>query len=124
MSEPSPYLFLAVFLAVAIVFPLIPILLSRVWAWKYTPPKPGAEKNATYECGIDATGTARVQFKSQYYIYGIIFLIFDVEAVFLLPVAVAFLELPVAAVLAALVFVLLLLEGLAWAWLKGVLTWK
>lgn len=117
-------MFLSIFLATAIAFPMIPILLARAWAWKFTPGKPGREKNATYECGIEATGTARVQFKSQYYLYGIIFLIFDVEAIFLLPVAVVFLKLPLGAVLAILVFMLLLLEGLAWAWVKGVLTWK
>jgi NADH-quinone oxidoreductase subunit A len=64
-----------------------------------------------------------VQFRSAYYLYAIIFLIFDVEAVFLLPFAVAFSGLTVAACISMLVFVLLLVEGLAWAWAKGVLTW-
>jgi NADH:ubiquinone oxidoreductase subunit 3 (subunit A) len=123
MTEPSAYLFLAVFLGIAIAFPLVPIAAARAWGWKFTPGKPSAEKNASYECGIQAGGSARVQFKSQYYLYGIIFLIFDVEAVFLLPVAVVFLDLPIGAVIAMLVFMLLLLEGLAWAWVKGVLTW-
>lgn len=124
MIDPSPYLFLAVFLGIAIAFPLIPIGLAYAWGRAFTPAKPGKEKNAAYECGIEETGTARVQFKSQYYLYGIIFLIFDVEAAFLIPIAVAFLDLPLAAVLAAFVFVLLLLEGLAWAWAKGILDWK
>jgi NADH-quinone oxidoreductase subunit A len=65
-----------------------------------------------------------MQFHSAYYLYAIIFLIFDVEAVFLLPFAVAFSGLSVAACGAMLVFVLLLVEGLAWAWAKGVLTWQ
>lgn len=124
MMETPSYLFLTIFLGVAIAFPLVPIGLARVWSWSFTPAKPSAEKNASYECGIAATGTARVQFKSQYYLYGIIFLIFDVEAVFLLPVAVVFLDLPIGAVIGMLVFMLLLLEGLAWAWVKGVLTWN
>ena len=124
MIDPSSYLFLSIFLGIAIVFPLIPIAAARAWGWKFTPGKPGAEKNATYECGIEATGSARIQFKSQYYLYGIIFLVFDVEAVFLLPVAVVFLDLPIGAVIGMLVFMLLLLEGLAWAWMKGVLVWK
>jgi NADH-quinone oxidoreductase subunit A len=64
-----------------------------------------------------------MQFHSAYYLYAIIFLIFDVEAVFLLPFAVAFTGLTAAACGAMLVFVLLLVEGLAWAWAKGVLTW-
>ncbi len=124
MSEPSAYLFLAIFLAIAIAVPLIPIALARAWSLAFTPAKPGGEKYASYECGIGESGTARIQFKSQYYVYGIIFLIFDVEAVFLIPIAVVFLDLPVGAVMAAFVFMLLLIEGLAWAWLKGVLTWK
>ncbi len=124
MTENSPYLFLAVLVVVAIIFPLVPIGMAYVFAKLFSPAKPGRDKNSSYECGIEEEGTAQIQFRSQYYIYGILFLVFDVEAAFLLPVAVAFLHLSVGAVLAAFVFVLLLLEGLAWAWLKGVLTWK
>ncbi len=123
MTESSPYLFLSVLLGVAVIFPLIPIALARGWSLAFTPLKPGIEKNATYECGIATTGSFRVQFKSQYYVYGIIFLIFDVEALFLIPIAVAFLDLPIGAVVATFVFMLLLFECLAWAWFKGALTW-
>ena len=80
-------------------------------------------KNSIYECGLVSRGDAWVQFRSAYYLYAIIFLIFDVEAVFLLPFAVAFTGLGAAACAAMLVFVLMLIEGLAWAWAKGVLTW-
>ena len=65
-----------------------------------------------------------IQFKSQYYLYAILFLIFDVETIFLLPFAVSFTGLSVGAFVAILIFLLLLAEGLAWAWMKGVLTWK
>src|SRR5262245_47271856 len=91
---------------------------------RFAPPKPGEVKSATYECGLESKGDAWVQFKAQYYLYGIIFLIFDVETIFLLPFAVAFLNLSVGAFLAMMVFILLLVEGLAWAWMKGVLTWS
>jgi NADH-quinone oxidoreductase subunit A len=64
------------------------------------------------------------RFKSEYYLYGLLFLIFDVEAVFLLPFAASFTDLTPAAFVAMMVFVLLLAEGLVWAWLKGLLTWK
>ena len=64
-----------------------------------------------------------MQFQSQYYLYCIIFLIFDVEAIFLVPFAVAFTGLPVGAFIAILVFLLLLVEGLVWAWSKGCLDW-
>jgi NADH-quinone oxidoreductase subunit A len=119
-----PYLFLAIFAMAAVAFPLVPLGLARLWAWKFSPRKPGPDKNATYECGLAAKGDPMIRFKSDYYLYGILFLIFDVEAVFLLPFAVKFLELSVASVIAMLLFVLLLVEGLAWAWMKGVLEWK
>lgn len=124
MAQYDPYVFLAVFLCVAVIFPFIPLGLAALWAKYFSPAKPGAIKNATYECGLKSEGDAWIQFRSDYYLYGILFLIFDVEAIFLFPFAVAFLDLPVGAVVAMLVFVLLLVEGLAWAWLKGALTWR
>jgi len=97
--------------------------MAWLWARVFSPHKPNAIKNSIYECGLVSAGDAWVQFRSAYYLYAIIFLIFDVEAVFLLPFAVAFTGLGVAACAAMLIFVLLLVEGLAWAWAKGVLTW-
>ena len=122
-AAEHPYLFLVVFMVAAAAFALLPLGLAKLWALKYSPAKPGEQKNATYECGLESKGDAFIQFKSHYYLYGIIFLIFDVETVFLLPFAVAFTGLSVGAFVAIMVFVLLLVEGLAWAWLKGVLTW-
>ena len=120
----SPYWYLVVLFAAAVAFAVGPLALAWLWARLMSPNKPGPEKNAIYECGLESKGDAWVQFRSEYYIYGIIFLIFDVEAVFLLPFAVAFTELALGAFLAMLVFLLLLVEGLVWAWQKGVLTWK
>ncbi len=119
-----PYLFLALLMAAAVLFALIPLALARLWAWKFAPAKAGPTKQAIYECGLESRGDAWVQFRSEYYLYALVFLIFDVEALFLLPFAVSFGGLPVGAVLAMLMFVLLLVEGLVWAWQKGVLTWK
>ena len=123
MSE-SPYLFLTLFALAALGFAVMPLLLARVWAIKFSPAKPGPTKNATYECGLQAQGDAWIQFKAEYYLYGIIFLVFDVEAIFLLPFAVAFTDLPLGAFLAILVFVFLIVEGLVWAWAKGILNWR
>ena len=123
-TDQHPYLFLAIFVVMAVLFALVPLALARLWAKKFSPQKPGEEKNATYECGLEAKGTAAIQFKSEYYLYGIIFLIFDVETIFLLPFAVAFTELSFGAFVAMMVFLLLLVEGLAWAWMKGLLTWR
>ena len=121
--DQHPYLFLVIFMLAAAAFALGPLALAKLWAVKFSPAKPGEQKQATYECGLESKGDAFVQFKAHYYLYGIIFLIFDVETVFLLPFAVAFTGLSVGAFIAIMIFVLLLVEGLAWAWLKGVLTW-
>ena len=122
--EYSPYLFICVLLLSAVVFALTPLGLAWLWAKKFSPRKPGPVKNAIYECGLESKGDAWVQFKAEYYLYAIIFLIFDVETIFVLPFAVAFGGLTAGACIAMAVFLLLLVEGLAWAWQKGVLTWK
>ena len=120
---PHSYLFIVIFLGVALLFPIMPLILAWMWRRFFQPPRPGTEKNATYECGVESIGEAQIQFRSQYYLYAIIFLIFEVEAVFLVPFAVAFTGLPIGAFVAILVFLLLLLEGLVWAWGKGCLNW-
>src|ERR1017187_2956308 len=123
-AEYSPYLFISILLVAATLFALAPLGLAWLWAKKFSPRKPGPGKNAIYECGLESKGDAWVQFKAEYYLYAIIFLIFDVETIFLLPFAVAFGGLTAGAFIAMLVFLLLLVEGLVWAWQKGVLTWK
>jgi NADH-quinone oxidoreductase subunit A len=122
--EYSPYLFIVVLLVAAVLFALAPLGLAWLWAKKFSPRKPGPGKNAIYECGLESKGDAWVQFKAEYYLYAIIFLIFDVETIFLLPFAVSFGGLTAGGFVAMIVFLLLLVEGLAWAWQKGVLTWK
>ncbi len=120
----SSYLPIIILLIVAIAFALGPLLLAWLWAKKFSPRKPGEDKNAIYECGLESKGDAWMQFKAEYYLYAIIFLIFDVETIFLLPFAVSFTGLSAGAFIAMMVFILLLVEGLVWAWQKGVLTWK
>ena len=120
---PAPYFFLVIFCGVALVFPVAPLLLAWLWRRFFQPPKPGVAKNATYECGMESLGEAQIQFQSQFYLYAIIFLIFDVESIFLIPFAVAFTGLTIGAFVAILVFLFLLLEGLVWAWSKGCLNW-
>jgi NADH-quinone oxidoreductase subunit A len=122
-AESHPYLFILVLLAGAAAFALAPLGLAWLWARRFAPAKPGPEKNAIYECGLESKGDAWLQFKSEYYLYAIIFLVFDVETIFLLPFAVAFGGLSGGAFVAMLVFLFLLVEGLVWAWQKGVLTW-
>ena len=123
-SDYNPYLLIVLLLVGAVAFSVTPLALAWLWAKRFSPRKPGPQKNAIYECGLESKGDAWVQFKSEYYLYAIIFLIFDVETIFLLPFAVAFPGLSVGAFVGILVFLLLLVEGLAWAWQKGVLTWN
>jgi NADH-quinone oxidoreductase subunit A len=113
-------LLVAVFFAVAVVFPLVPLVLVRILA----PRKPSPTKNATYECALASKGDAWIQFRAGYYLYALVYVIFAVETVFLYPWAVAFGGLSFGAFVAMMVFVLLLVEGLVYAWAKGALDWK
>ena len=119
-----PHAFLALFVAIAVAFPLILLSVAQLWFRFFQPAKPGLDKGAAYECGIKPTGDSWIQFKAHYYLYAILFLIFDVEVLFLLPFAAAFNILSPGALLAMLVFILLLVEGLVWAWHRGHLEWK
>jgi NADH-quinone oxidoreductase subunit A len=119
-----PYAFLALFAGVAVAFPLILLGVAQLWVRCFQAAKPGPLKSTTYECGLASSGDSWIQFKAHYYLYAILFLIFDVEVLFLLPFAVNFARLPAGALLAMLVFMLLLAEGLVWAWQRGHLDWK
>ena len=120
----SQYLPIIILMLAAVGFALTPLALAWLWAKKFSPKKPGQDKNAIYECGLESKGDAWIQFKSEYYLYAIIFLIFDVETIFLLPFAVAFTGLSGFAFIEMMIFVFMLIAGLVWAWRKGVLTWK
>ena len=113
------WLYIGIFLLLAPVFPALALIIPRLIA----PRKPNRIKQQTYECGIETVGDTWVQFKSQYYIYALVFLVFDVEIVFLYPWAVAFNILPLFAVLEGVLFILILVGGLLYAWRKGALEW-
>lgn len=115
----EPFGFIGVYLAIAIVLASVPVLLNLLLA----PRKPNPIKSETYECGIETVGDTWIQFKAQYYIYALIFVIFDIEAVFLLPWAVAYKQVPLYGVIAMIVFIVLLADGLVYAWRKGDLKW-
>ena len=118
-----PYFPVLIFFGLALAVPIGALSLAAVWQVFFTPRKPGKEKNAPFECGVPAMAGRQHRFHSPYYVYGLMFLLFDVETMFLLPFAVAFLNLSVGACLAALLFLLLLAEGLVWAWSRGLLDW-
>jgi len=113
------FAFIGVFLVVALIFGIAPIAIAFV----LRPKKPNLRKAETYECGIEARGTAWVQFKVQYYVFALAFVVFDVEAVFLLPWALAYHALGLYAVIEAIIFIMILLAALAYVWRKGALEW-
>lgn len=113
------WLFVGLMIGVAIIFPVVPIVVARVIG----PNRPNRIKSETYECGIETVGETWVQFKVQYYIYALVFLIFDIEAVFLFPWAVAFGQLPLYAVVEGILFIAILFGGLVYAWNRGILEW-
>ena len=111
--------FIAVLTLVALSVPLIGLALS----WLLRPHRPGPIKQTTYECGLETIGDSWVQFNVQYYLYALIFVLFDVETVFLYPWAVAFLGLPLFALMEMAIFLGILAIGLVYAWRKGALEW-
>jgi NADH-quinone oxidoreductase subunit A len=109
----------AVFFAVAAIFPLVPLVLARFLA----PRRPDRVKLSPYESGVETIGPTHVQFRTRYYLYALIFVIFDVEAIFLYPWAVAFDQLGLFALVEMAIFIVMLLVGFAYAWRKRALDW-
>jgi NADH-quinone oxidoreductase subunit A len=114
------YGFIGVLALIAAVFPFIGLAV----AWLLRPKRPNPLKNSIYECGVETIGETWVQFRAQYYLFALIFVIFDIEAIFLFPFAVAFNQLTLFAVFEAILFVLILAVGLIYVWRKGALEWQ
>ena len=115
----SSWVYVGLFLLVGLIIPIGAIGA----AWVLAPKKPNPIKQTTYECGIETVGDWWVQFKAQYYIFALVFLIFDVETVFLFPWAVKLNSLGMFAALEGILFILILIVGLAYTWRKGMLEW-
>jgi NADH:ubiquinone oxidoreductase subunit 3 (subunit A) len=115
----SYWVYISIFLVVALAVPLVAVVLPVL----ISPKKPSRRKEEVYECGIETKGNIRVQFKSQYYIYALIFLVFDIETIFLFPWAVALGKLPLFAVFEGVLFIAILFGGLIYAQRKGALAW-
>ncbi len=114
------WLFVGMLVIVGVLLPALPLIVARLLA----PRKPNHDKLDAYECGMETVGETWVQFKVQYYIYALVFLVFDVEVIFLYPWAVAFGKLPLLGVIAGILFIFLLGDGLVYAWRKGALEWS
>ena len=113
------YLIVFVFLCLGILLPTVALFFGKL----LRPKQPNAEKSTTYESGLEPFHDSRVQFNVRYYIFALMFVVFDVETVFLYPWAVAYNKLGAFALIEMLVFVLLLVIGLVYAWKKKVLKW-
>ena len=129
MTLLSDYYFIGVFVVVAIVFPFI--ALGAAWllrpyglAGLRRPEKVNPVQTDTYECGLETFGDTWVQFRAQYYIYALVFVVFDIEAVFLFPWAVAYDKVSIWALVEAVLFLGILTVGLVYAWRKGALRWQ
>jgi NADH-quinone oxidoreductase subunit A len=115
----TQYLAVLIFIFAGTGIVLFTFFLSRL----LRPHNPYPEKNLNYECAEVPMGDSWVQFNNRFYIIGLVFVIFDVEAIFMFPWAVAFNQLGLYALVEMVVFILILAFGLFYAWKKGALRW-
>ena len=113
------YLIIFAFLCLGLLLPVVALLLGKL----LRPFKPEEAKYTTYESGLEPFHDSRVQFQVRYYMFALLFLIFDIETIFLYPWAVAYEKLGIFALLEMLWFVFMLVIGLIYAWKKKVLKW-
>lgn len=116
----SGYEYLLVFLIVCSLIPAAALIASKL----LRPGGTGPAQRTTYESGMEPVGGAWIQFNIRYYMFALVFVIFDVETVFLYPWAVAFSQLGLLAFIEALIFIAILVIGLVYAWRKGALEWS
>ena len=117
--------YIGIFLIASLVFAasmvLIPVILRIL---RIVPRKPNPQKDTTYECGMETSGTSLPKFNFRYYFFALLFVIFDIQVVFLYPWAVELKQLKLFGLVEMLAFVLILIVGFIYAWKKGVLKWK
>jgi NADH-quinone oxidoreductase subunit A len=116
---PSGYVPIFIFLVVAIAFPIVLIVLMKL----IRPSAPSVTKLEAYECGIKAASDSRGRYTVRFYIIAILFVIFDVETIFLFPWAVRYRALGWFGVAEVAVFLAILVVGYIWAYKKGALEW-
>jgi NADH-quinone oxidoreductase subunit A len=121
MNNLEEFAPVAIFLVVSVLFTLVPILIAYLLA----PRTKGERTLNTYECGIEPYGSAWIRYSLSYYIYALIFIAFDVDVLYLFPVALSYAKGErVYEFYALLSFVLILALAIIYAWGKGVFTWK
>jgi NADH-quinone oxidoreductase subunit A len=117
---PTAYIPIFIFFVIAVGFALVTLLLSAIIG-KH---KVTAQKMIPYECGVDPIGNARKPFSVKFYIIAMLFILFDIEAVFLYPWAVAFRDLKIFGLVEMAIFIAILLAGFLYVWKKGALEWE
>lgn len=117
--------YIGIFLIAAIGFAATTILLPVTLRFlRIVPRKPNPTKYTTYECGMETVGKSWVRFNFRYYFFALLFVVFDIQVVFLYPWAVHFKQLKLFGLVEMLAFILILVVGFVYAWRKGVLQWK
>ncbi|MEL6382289.1 MAG: photosynthetic/respiratory NAD(P)H-quinone oxidoreductase subunit C [Cyanobacteria bacterium J06626_18] len=116
----SGYEYFLVFLLLCSSVPILALGIASL----LRPKRQGVARKTTYESGMEPIGGAWIQFNIRYYMFALVFVIFDVETVFLYPWAVAFSQLGLLAFVEALIFIAILVIGLVYAWRKGALEWS
>jgi NADH-quinone oxidoreductase subunit A len=119
LAVPANYLPVLIFIGVAIAFFTVVMFLGKM----VRPNRPYRAKMAPYESGSPLFQDARVQFPMRYYIVAMLFVIFDIEIVFMFPWAVAFSKLGLLGLVEMVVFIAILVVGFWYAWMKGALEW-
>ncbi|MDA3936831.1 MAG: NADH-quinone oxidoreductase subunit A [Actinomycetota bacterium] len=114
------YLIIGAFVLIGLVFTAATVMASNV----LSPSAPSEAKGETYECGSTPVGPPWVQFRVGYYVYALLFLVFDIETVFLYPWAVAFGKPGLFILVEMVIFIAILAAGLAYAWKEGALQWR
>ncbi len=114
------YFPILIFIILGVLCGVVPITLGTYLA----PRRPNVQKNSPYECGFEAFGNARMKFDVRFYLIAILFIIFDLEMVFLFPWAVTFNKIGWAGFYAMGVFLALLVVGFIYEWKKGALQWE
>jgi NADH-quinone oxidoreductase subunit A len=116
----NQWVFIGLFFALGWTLPALPIVLGKLLA----PRRPNPIKLQAYECGVEMVGSAWTQFRAQYYLFALVFVVFDVELVFLFPWALAYNQLGLFALFEMAVFIFLLVVALVYTWRKGALRWS
>ncbi len=120
----ADYGYIAILLGAAISIPALILFLAKALSAKPKQPDPEGVKTETYECGMKTIGSSWLQFNFRYYFYALLFVVFDIETVFLYPWAVKFKGLGFFGFVEMLIFIFILVIGLVYAWKKKVLEWK